>query len=346
MPSRKDSEPDPGPPERHHPSLEWPIGMARRSIEMTVMNYCGITTVVVIAGFVFYRYFTGDAVGAMINALIVVMLLTVLLMGRVARLRQTALILFGFIISLSCLLSAMLVSPNGLLWTFLVLWINFLVLPRSIAIACNLIITITLTASVSLFDSLLHQISWVTVAVLISGFGLVFTNQLREQRRMLSELATLDPLTGAGNRRLMQHDLETAVAERRRGQRPATLMVLDLDHFKRINDQHGHEAGDRMLTAFVEVVRDALRTEDGLYRLGGEEFVILLREMDADTAKANLDDLHRRLSGKVEGPDAPLHFSAGAAVLRDGENWSRWLARADHALYEAKRAGRDRLVIA
>ena len=101
-----------------------------------------------------------------------------------------------------------------------------------------------------------------------------------------------------------------------------------------------------MLTAFVEVVRDALRTEDGLYRLGGEEFVILLREMDAATAKANLDDLHRRLSGKVEGPDAPLYFSAGAAVLSEGENWSRWLARADHALYDAKRAGRDRLIIA
>ena len=210
--------------------------MARRSIEMTVMNYCGVTAVVVITGFVLYRYFTDDAVGAMINAIIVVMLLAVLLMGRVARLRQTALILFGFIISLSCLLSAMLVSPNGLLWTFLVLWINFLVLPRSVAIACNLIITITLTASVSLFDSLLNQISWITVAVLISGFGLVFTNQLREQRRLLSELATLDPLTGAGNRRLMQHDLETAVAQMRRRRHPATLVVLDLDHFKRIND--------------------------------------------------------------------------------------------------------------
>jgi diguanylate cyclase (GGDEF)-like protein len=320
--------------------------MARSSIEMTVMNYCGFTTVVVVSGFAVYRFFTGDAVGALINAVIVAMLAAPLLIGRSARLRQTALILFGFIISLSCLLSAMLVSPNGLLWTFLVLWINFLVLPRNLAIGCNLILTLTLTASVNLFDSLLHQISWVTVAVLISGFGLVFTNQLREQRRMLSELATLDPLTGAGNRRLMQHDLEKAVAQRRRRRRPATVMVLDLDHFKRINDEYGHEAGDRVLSDFVAVLRDTLRTEDGLYRLGGEEFVVLLRDMDVDTARANLDDLHRRLSGKMEGPEAPLHFSAGAAVLKDGENWSKWLARADQALYDAKRAGRDQLIIA
>lgn len=344
MPSRQDSES--GPAERHHASLDWPQGIARRSLETTVMNYTGITTVLVVTGFAVYRFLTGDTSGAVTNAVIVVMLTAALLLGRVHRFRQGALILFGFTISLSCLLSAMLVSPNGLLWTYLVLWINFLVLPRHVAIACNLIITLTLTASVSLFDSLLHQISWVTVAVLISGFGLVFTKQLREQQRMLAELATLDPLTGAGNRRLMQHELEKAVAERRRGRRPATLMVLDLDHFKRINDEHGHEAGDRALSEFVDALRDALRTEDGLYRLGGEEFVALLRDMDADTAKANLDDLHRRLSGKVNGPEGALHFSAGAAVLNEGENWSKWLARADRALYEAKRAGRNRLIVA
>jgi len=344
MPSRKASDQEPA--WRRDPTLEWPIGIAKRSLEMTVMNYCGLTTVVVVTGFVFYRLFTGDATGAMINAAIVALLGVSLLLGRIPKLRQTALILFGFIISLSCLLSAMLVSANGLLWTYLVLWINFLILPRSLAFGCNIIITLTLTASFTLFDSLLHQISWMTVAVLISGFGLVFTNQLREQRRLLSELATLDPLTGAGNRRLMQHELEKAVAERRRSRRPATLMVLDLDHFKRINDEHGHEAGDRVLAEFVEVLREALRTEDGLYRLGGEEFVVLLREMDADTARANLDDLHERLSGRVQGPDSPLHFSAGAAVLKDGENWSRWLARADSALYAAKDAGRNRLIMA
>lgn len=344
MPSRKDFGPEST--GREFASLEWPGGMARRGLEMTVMNYCGLTTIVVVAGFAIYRFFTGDTSGAMTNAVIVVMLTATLVLGRVPRYRQTALILFGFIISLSCLLSAMLVSPNGLLWTYLVLWINFLVLPRNFAIACNLIITLTLTASFTLFDSLLHHISWVTVAVLISGFGFVFTSQLREQRRMLSELATLDPLTGAGNRRLMQHELEKAVAERRRRRRPATLMVLDLDHFKRINDDHGHEAGDTVLAEFVDVLRDELRTEDGLYRLGGEEFVVLLRDMDAETARSNLDDLHQRLSGKVQGPDSPLHFSAGAAALKDGENWSKWLARADRALYEAKHGGRNRLLVA
>lgn len=344
MPPRQDSSSDPA--GKHGPSLEWPARKSRHGIEMTVMNYCGVTTAVVVSAFVVYRYATGDLFGALVNAVIVVLLVSVLLLSRVSRMRETALILFGFTISLSSLLSAMLVSPNGLLWTYLVLWINFLVLPRNLAIGCNLIIIITLTASPELFDSLLHQISWLTVAVLISGFGLIFTNQLREQRRILSELATLDPLTGAGNRRLMQHDLETAVAERHRSHRPATLMVIDLDHFKQINDAYGHETGDEVLSEFVTELRETLRTEDGLYRLGGEEFVVLLRDMDNDRAHAHLDELHGRLSGRIHSPDKPLYFSAGAAVLNEGENWSKWLARADHALYEAKHAGRNRLIIA
>lgn len=341
---RKDSGQEPT--ARPQPALGWPEGMTRRSIEITVMNYCGVTTILIVTGFVVYRYLTGDSTGALVNAAIVLMLSSVLLLGRVPGFGRTSLIIFGLVISLSCLLSARLVSPNGLLWAYLVLWIDFLILPRRLAIPCSLIIIATLATSSDLFGSPLHQISWTTVAVLMSGSGLVFTNRMREQQRMLSKLATIDPLTGAGNRRLMQHDLEQVTAEHRRSQRPATLVVLDLDHFKRINDEFGHEAGDKVLEQFVTMLRDALRTEDGLYRLGGEEFVVLLRGMEAETTATSLNQLHKRLSGQVHSPGSPLHFSAGAAILRQGENWSQWLARADHALYEAKRNGRNRLIIA
>jgi len=333
------------PAKRRHP-IEWPDQPGHGHLELIVMNYCGWTTVVVVTGFVFYRFFTGDLQGALTNAVIVALLTGVLLAGRVPRLRQAALVAFGLIITAACLMSALLVSPNGLLWAFLVLWINFLVLPRVVAAVFNLSVTFILAAHTELFDSVLEQISWVTVALLISTFSFFFTRQLREQRRMLSELATLDPLTGAGNRRLLRHDMETAIAQKHRGRRPSTLVVMDLDHFKRINDNHGHEAGDQLLERFVQTVRAALRTEDGLYRMGGEEFVLLLHDMDRETAETSLEDLHRRLSGRVETPDGALMFSAGAAVLQPGENWSQWLARADRALYQAKNGGRNRLVIA
>lgn len=310
------------------------------------MNYIGGTTALVVTVFSVYRFATGDWSGGLTNAIIVTMVLGTILLGQLPRFRNLALMLFGLVSTVSCLLSALLVSSNGLLWTYIVLWINLLILPRRLSAVLNLTVIVILTFQDALFTDLLHRISWSAVAVMFSVFGLVFVTQLRSQRKMLARLASQDPLTGAGNRRLMQHRLETAVKEHSRRGRPATLVVLDLDLFKELNDQHGHEAGDLALQRFATDVRQALRQEDGLYRMGGEEFVLLLPDMDDETASRALPELHRRLSGGTSSPSGPLRFSAGAATIRPGEGWSRWLARADRALYQAKASGRDRLAIA
>jgi len=324
----------------------WRESGGLRSIELSVMNSIGILTVIIVSGFSIYRFIAGDPSGGLINAAIVVILSLSLILGRFRRLQSHALWLFGLTITLSCLLSALLVSTNGLLWAYLVLWINTLILPRWLAVLFNTIVIATLSSHLRLFGDPLEQISWTVVALLVSGVGLVFTGQLRRQRAMLSRLATLDPLTGAGNRRLMQHDIENCIRRHRRNQRPSSLLVLDLDHFKKINDNHGHESGDQVLAEFTEHVRQSMRTEDGLYRLGGEEFVLLFPGMDAATAARVLPELHQRISGRVDGPQGPVRVSAGAATLRPAEGWSKWLARADNALYRAKRSGRDRLIIA
>lgn len=308
------------------------------------MNVIGAVTATVITGFSVYRWWTGDVFGALINLLIIIMVFAALWLGKRRRFQPLALNLFGVTISAACLLSSLLVSSNGLLWAFLVLWVNALILSRRWALGLNALIILVLTSSLSLYQSLLHQVSWTTVALLMTGFGLMFTDQLREQRRLLASQARIDPLTGVGNRRLMQEHLEDITAERRRDRRVSTLLVLDLDMFKEVNDRHGHEVGDEVLAAFADSVAAALRTEDGLYRMGGEEFVVLLRGMDLATARRELPDLHTRLSGRVSTPDGPVQFSAGAAVLREGEDWSRWLARADQALYAAKSDGRNCLV--
>lgn len=321
-------------------------GVGEPSIELSVMNLIGGIAAVVIAGFSVYRLAAGEYTQGLVNLLITGLLAASLIVARTPRLRPYAVVLFGLVITAASLLSSLMVSPNGLLWTYLVISINFLILPHRAAIVLNLGLILILSSQTWLFDSFLQQVSWITVAVLLSALGLLFTRQLRQHRRMLEKLATEDPLTRAGNRRLMQHHLEAAVAEFRRRERISTLMVIDLDHFKQVNDNFGHEAGDAALEAFARKVQSALRTEDGFYRMGGEEFVVLLRDMDEATARAKLPDLHRRLSGHVSGSDGPLYFSAGAAVLSHGDNWSSWLARADTALFKAKRSGRNRLVIA
>ncbi len=326
--------------------LNWAETLDRRRLEMSVMYYLGGTTVFVVSVFAVYRFVMGDFSGGLTNAIIVGMLSIALILGRFPRFEEWALIMFGLVSTVSCVLSTMIVGSNGLLWTYLVLWINMLILPRWLAATLNGLIIVLFLLNPNLFNDLLHEISWAAVAFMFSTFGIVFTSQLRNQRRVLAHLATRDSLTGSGNRRLMQHDLEDAVNRQGRRERPATLMVLDLDHFKALNDEFGHEAGDQALLQFSDDVRQALRAEDGFYRMGGEEFVILLRGMDKESAKQSLPELHQRLSGSTQGPGGPLLFSAGAATLKPREGWSRWLARADDALYRAKAGGRNRLELA
>jgi len=308
------------------------------------MYTVGSVVIFVVCGFAVYRWQNGEHTRAAINLLIVAMVGVCLLLGRIERFNGVVLRLFGIIVSGGSLSSALLVSTNGLLWALLALIQNVLTLSRRWALCLNTIIIVVLASATHLYDSAIHLVSWVTVAILTTAFSLTSMNQLRAQREQLKTQANLDPLTGAGNRRLMTTHLREFISGRRSGERCGTLMVFDLDHFKRVNDQHGHEEGDRVLKDVVANAQSVLRAEDGLYRMGGEEFVVLLRGMDEAAALSHLPTLHARVSGQVVTPSGAVELSAGAATLQGTEDWSEWLARADRALYNAKKSGRNKLV--
>ncbi|MCX2982820.1 GGDEF domain-containing protein [Halieaceae bacterium IMCC14734] len=318
--------------------------MSDRSLEMSIIFWISSVTIVVISGFAVYRWQTDDSGGAAVNTLIVSMVAMVLMLSRYPRHSALAIKLFGLTTCSAALLSSLLVSNNGLLWALLVLLVNTLTQTRRWALALNAVVIVVLTAATQLYESLLQQVSWTTVAILITSFAQLSTDQLRKQRELLAKQANIDPLTGAGNRRLMQKHLQDLATGRRSGERSATLMVFDLDNFKEVNDQHGHETGDRVLIEFVRSVHSSQRGDDGFYRMGGEEFVMLLRGMNETTARAYLPGLHQRLSGQVKTPSGAVEFSSGAATLRQGEDWSNWLARADRALYTAKNSGRNQIL--
>lgn len=133
----------------------------------------------------------------------------------------------------------------------------------------------------------------------------------------------------------------------RRHQTRSSVAVLDLDHFKAINDTHGHEAGDQVLKSLVGLCRQALRNDDQIYRMGGEEFVLLVPGMDEPALMQALERLQAHLRPRLESPAGPVTVSIGAAMLeQDDADWSDWLARADQALYKAKDAGRDQVRVA
>lgn len=178
--------------------------------------------------------------------------------------------------------------------------------------------------------------------------------RLQRQRLALSRaleehrtLASRDPLTGLLNRRSMLELLDLEQRRCQRGQRSMAIAMLDLDHFKRINDSYGHAMGDLALQCFGRTVRQTLRGSDVLARWGGEEFVLLLSDVDAGTAHTLLERVGRAIAN-VSVPGAPaglqMTVSAGLTLHLPGEPVENTLQRADEALYQAKSQGRNQVV--
>jgi diguanylate cyclase (GGDEF)-like protein len=163
------------------------------------------------------------------------------------------------------------------------------------------------------------------------------------ERRALAQEALTDSLTGAFNRRGLDACLATAIERLQRTSEPASLAMFDVDHFKTFNDELGHAAGDEMLKALVRLVTGRARKLDVLFRVGGEEFVLLLSNARASDALHVADELRRLVAGAELVPGRTVSISVGVCELRRGETGAEWLRNADAALYRAKRAGRNRV---
>lgn len=161
-----------------------------------------------------------------------------------------------------------------------------------------------------------------------------------------NQMATTDPLTSLGNRRALQNDLAHVGGDGK----PTGIVALDVDHFKRVNDNHGHDVGDAALRHIALLTSAELRGKDRAYRVGGEEFLLVLDNADADGATATAERIRLRIASnplahsQVPGGALSLTVSMGATQWRTGEVFADASKRADKALYAAKQAGRDRVV--
>ncbi len=176
-------------------------------------------------------------------------------------------------------------------------------------------------------------------------------SEVQSLQEALRQQATRDELTGLFNRRHLNNTLPAMWALSQREHKPLAAVIIDLDHFKRVNDERGHDAGDRLLAAFGRVLVANLRKSDVACRYGGEEFCVLMPETDAAGARRKIAALLKRwrVESLVQGAvaDAGTSFSAGVAdSLRVVESWQALLKRADDELLTAKREGRNRVLVA
>lgn len=170
---------------------------------------------------------------------------------------------------------------------------------------------------------------------------------LEARNNMLSEVAIRDSLTNLHNRRYLLEQLEIEIARHESLSMPLQLAIIDLDHFKSVNDTHGHHIGDKVLVTFAEHLRFFLRADDLVTRYGGEEFVIVFLNTPKEKAVLALRRLQTEFSKQEFIGNTPFNasFSAGISQSRAGDSASRLLQRADKALYKAKSQGRNLILI-
>lgn len=195
--------------------------------------------------------------------------------------------------------------------------------------------------------------AWPENLALIAGTVLTCLGLLRINRHSsrssneLQEMALTDPLTGLGNRRSMEQALGNALSMSLASNSALCLLTLDLDHFKQVNDVHGHDSGDEVLKAFAGVMRHSCRSSDLIFRSGGEEFLIVLLGADLNHARERGENIRRRISELyfqgAGGSRFAVTTSIGLTWLGALDNVASLRRRADQALYLAKRSGRNRL---
>lgn len=172
------------------------------------------------------------------------------------------------------------------------------------------------------------------------------TQALEESNRQLEQLARTDRLTGVLNRGALEALIVDEVSRSHRYHRALSLLFIDLDHFKVINDRYGHEVGDSVLMRFTRELQPMLRVHDRLGRWGGEEFLVLCSETEGEDARALAERIRRHTEGLEFDQVGQVTLSIGIASLAHGQTIEGLIAAADQAMYRAKALGRNRSVLA
>lgn len=318
----------------------------RHNFRLSIITLMGVCAIVGITPFAVFRFLDGNFMAGLVDTLILLGICAAMVYAWLTGDTRRSGLVLALVACSGGVAVASVLGNTGLFWLYPPFITSFFLTSPRVAILINGATLVVLMVYGIAFESVEHMLSFVATALVVSACAYIFALRNESQRSRLEQLATLDPLTGVKNRRAMEQELKAAVATRARNGLSFALALVDLDHFKRVNDAHGHGVGDEVLINCAEIIRCNTRQSDQLFRFGGEEFVLLLPGVEDADMRAVLANLHRALRRELRSPGGPVTASYGLALLRAGENADQWLARADEALYRAKDNGRDQICVA
>lgn len=237
------------------------------------------------------------------------------------------------------------VGITGTFWCYSTVLLYYFMMSERQAWMSNIIFAlVNLPLAWHLFET--HEATRFSVTfMLVSAYSAIFLHIVAKQYSELQKQAITDKLTDLYNRTLLKESLEQAIHQANRTNTPFTLIIIDIDHFKKINDELGHELGDYVLKQLGVFLKNFLRDSDKAFRIGGEEFLILLYNTDETNSIGMVEKIRKGIENLSLIPGRTVTVSIGVAGLNSVKDWKQWMRTCDRNLYEAKNSGRNRVVV-
>lgn len=322
--------------------MTWSAAHARLVMEQAFLIQQSILAAVAVVPFGLWRLWRGDFAQGWFDLGLAALLGVLAVLGTRGQHVRVINLLFALTYTLGSAWVVHSVGPTGLFWAFPAAVAVFFVVRSREAVGINLFgLGLNCTLILDEADAFLIA-TFVSCQLLVSVFVWMFAHRLRLDNKRLQAENTIDPLTQAGNRRHLDDTLANIVQSASPG--PYSLLMLDIDYFKSVNDQLGHAAGDLCLARLSAEVRALMAPGQQWFRYGGEEFLLLVPQ-GTEAAAAWAETLRSRIAAAPLMREGTITVSIGVATHAPGENVHQWLRRTDDALYEAKNTGRNRVCV-
>ncbi|RYY75131.1 MAG: GGDEF domain-containing protein [Gammaproteobacteria bacterium] len=316
-----------------------------QKFQLGLVYLFGALAAIVIGPFVVMRYMQGEVFQALLDFAILCTAVSIALYSKArGHVTNFSLNFAAIFYTMGAIAVVYMNSSIFVFWMFPTFLSNFFLLRPKSAIVVNLVAITCVIPVAFRLDKTLDSFAMMASLFIGSVMAYLFARLTEQQRRRLEIFASQDPLTGLGNRRVMDEELRLSAEDFTRYQTPATLVVFDLDYFKTINDKFGHSKGDQILISIGKLLLARLRKTDRAFRFGGEEFVLLARNTSLDEAVIIAEQIRAQISAEVSGPEGKISASFGCATLLADETQEQWFVRADSAMYQAKAQGRNCVV--
>lgn len=320
------------------------IARFRDDFRLAIITVLGTTTALALVGFSFWRGGRSEWLQMGFDLVVALGIGTIVRLAWYEGRTPIAGALMVVCNTMFCMAAWPIVGADAVGWIYLVLLTNFYMASTRMATWGGLLLLAVSTTALMVTQPGTYHFGIPVTWALVFAFSYAFSRRLATYSDSLELRANRDPLTQMPNRGMLEARLRSIVGGREAGR--VGLLVLDLDRFKSINDTHGHGAGDAVLVALADVLRDELRQGDSMYRFGGEEFVLVLPIGSRAALQTAAERVRLAVASRLASPAGAVTVSIGGALHSGETEWQDWFARADTSLYLAKRSGRNQVHIA